>query len=59
MSEPQIPTFIQNVEAFVNVLGPMEAPLVVDLSQVAWTTGGQRDKFIADITRRGGDSATV
>lgn len=56
MSEPQIPTFINNVEAFVNVLGPLDAPLVMDLAQIPWITSGQRDQFIADITRRDGNA---
>ncbi len=43
---PQIPTFVQNVEAFANAMGPMRAPLIIDLAQAHWQTSVERDDFI-------------
>ena len=50
MVGPQIPTFLDNVEAFVERLGPMHAPIVIDLAQLPWQTSGQRDEFIDTLT---------
>lgn len=47
---PQIPTFVDNVEAFANVLGPQRAPVIVDLAQIAWLTSEQRDDFLEALT---------
>lgn len=54
MSGPQIPTFVQNVDAFAQAMGPTQADLVLDLAQVAWTTSAQRDDFINALMRKGG-----
>lgn len=57
MSEPQIPTFIQNVEAFANTFGPHEAPMVIDFAHLPWLTSTHRDEFIKLLTEPGGASA--
>jgi len=57
VSEPQIPTFIQNVEAFANTFGPHEAPMVIDFAHLPWLTSTHRDEFIKLLTEPGGASA--
>ena len=49
----QLPTFVQNVEAFADALGPMQAPVVLDLAQVPWLTSAQRDDFIEGLVGGG------
>lgn len=52
MSEPQIPTFVQNADAFAQVFGPHEAPMVIDFAHLPWETSGHRDDFIKLITEK-------
>lgn len=58
MSEPQIPTFIQNVEAFADTFGPNEPGMIIDFAHLPWITSTHRDEFINLLTKpRGGASA--
>lgn len=50
MSEPQIPTFVQNADAFAQVFGPHEAAMIIDCAHLPWETSGQRDEFIRLLT---------
>lgn len=54
MGDPQLPTFVQNVQAFVDALGVHNANIVLDLAQVPWTTSSQRDDFIDAFTVKRG-----
>lgn len=46
----QMPSFVDNVEAFAAALGPVHAPVVLDLAQVPWLTSVQRDEFVEALT---------
>lgn len=47
---PQIPSFVENVEAFANILGPKRASVIIDLAQVPWLTSEQREDFTEALT---------